>query len=150
MLLVEQLRSSAGTAFTTEDHNAGVKMDFVAGLVLKIGGGIIVAMRLAFGWSAWATSLMSRRIGKETVSLGEVAGGVLRTAREVSALAQSLSQGATEQAASLEEIGVDGRDGVDGAQERRAHAGGGRTDGAGRSARGRLEPGAARDGHVDQ
>jgi methyl-accepting chemotaxis protein len=103
MLLVEQLRSSAATAFTTEDRNAGAKMDFVAGLVLKIGGGIIVAMGLAFGWSAWATSLMSRRIGKETVSLGEVAGSVLRTAREVSASAQSLSQGATEQAASLEE-----------------------------------------------
>ena len=103
MLLVERLRTSAGAAFTTEDHNAGVRMDFVAGLVLKIGSAIIVAMGLAFGWSAWATNLMSRRIGKETVSLGEVAGSVLRTAREVSASAQSLSQGATEQAASLEE-----------------------------------------------
>jgi methyl-accepting chemotaxis protein/methyl-accepting chemotaxis protein-1 (serine sensor receptor) len=103
MELVERLRSSASTAFTAEHDTAGARMDFLAATVLKIGGAVVIAMGLAFGWSAWATRVMSRRIGKETVSLGEVAGSVLRTAREVSASAQSLSQGATEQAASLEE-----------------------------------------------
>src|SRR5579862_2770991 len=47
------------------------------------------------------------------------------------------------------DVGVDGRDGIDGAQELREHAGSGRVDERSRPARQRIESGAVRDGRVD-
>jgi methyl-accepting chemotaxis protein/methyl-accepting chemotaxis protein-1 (serine sensor receptor) len=60
-------------------------------------------MLAAFAWSVRTTRALSGQISAHTASMGDVATSVLHAAREVARSSQSLSQGATEQAASLEE-----------------------------------------------
>ena len=103
MAMVDKLQGLARDSYTAEVEAVSAEMDSTTAMVIRVGGGMILLMLAAFGWSAWTASSVSRRVSRETTTLATTADGVLRAAKEVAAAAQTLSQGATEQAASLEE-----------------------------------------------
>lgn len=69
-------------------------------VVAVVAGALVVAL---LGWAMWTTVAVSRKLGAASITLSDTADGVLRTSREVGRASQSLSQGATEQAASIEQ-----------------------------------------------
>jgi methyl-accepting chemotaxis protein/methyl-accepting chemotaxis protein-1 (serine sensor receptor) len=101
--LVEKLRGMASAAFDKAVAAESARASRTYALVIWLGGTLILLMSAAFGWSVWETRSMSARISAETATLADAASGVLRAAGEVAGSSQSLSLGATEQAASLEE-----------------------------------------------
>ena len=125
MNLVDKLGRLAGEGFTGQVAAATAEAHRPTTLVLWAGGAVVLLMCGAFAWSVRTTRSVERQLAAETAAMSETAGSVLRASREVSRAAQSLSQGATEQAASLEaDLRVDGGDGVDDAAERRELAAG--------------------------
>jgi methyl-accepting chemotaxis protein len=103
MAMVDQLQKLAREAYDAEAKRVDDAMAQTASMVLWLGSAVVLMMILAFAWSAWTATQVTRQIGQETGRLSETADGVLRSASEVARASQSLSQGATEQAASLEE-----------------------------------------------
>jgi methyl-accepting chemotaxis protein/methyl-accepting chemotaxis protein-1 (serine sensor receptor) len=101
--LVDRLQTLATGAYDAEVRDSAARTARVWTLAVRVGGTLIVLMIAAFAWSAWTTRMLSARISQQTAALADTAGGVLRAAGELSGSSQALSQGATEQAASLEE-----------------------------------------------
>lgn len=103
MAMVDELQALARTQYLNQVDAATAAMDRTISNVIWLGGGVTIIMLGAFGWSVATSLRISRQMSSETVALGEMAGGVLLAAEEVARMSESLSQGATEQAASLEE-----------------------------------------------
>ena len=103
MAMVDKLQSMAKAKFATEAQNATDHLAQTSTLVVWVGGTVILIMVLASGWSSWTTLAVSKQLTAETATLALAADSVLQRAREVSAGSQSLSQGASEQAAALEQ-----------------------------------------------
>ena len=103
MVMVDELRQLAHEQYDRELTASQAQMAWTVSTVIWIGGMVILVMAGAFGWSVWTTSRVTRQVDLETATLADTASGVLQAAAEVARASQTLSQGATEQAASLEE-----------------------------------------------
>lgn len=103
MVMVDELRQLAHEQYDRELTASQAQMAWTVSTVIWIGGRVILVMAGAFGWAVWTTSRMTRQVDLETATLADTASGVLQAAAEVARASQTLSQGATEQAASLEE-----------------------------------------------
>ncbi len=103
MAMVDELERLASEQYEEEVEAANALMDTTISRVIWIGGAVVVVMVAAFVWSVVTSFRISKTMATETIALGQVASGVLLSAREVARMSEALSQGATEQAASLEE-----------------------------------------------